>query len=95
MIGKHVIVRSDKAGVFFGVLSDKNGTELILTNVRKIYYWSGANTVEDLALQGVKNPNNCKITNFVEQIILSSFDQILPCSEKAIANLKQVFIWKA
>lgn len=95
MLGKYVIVRSDKAGVFFGILEAKDGLELTLCNVRKIYYWSGAKTVEDLAIQGVMNPNNCKITNFVDKIILSSYDQILPCSELAISNLKEVFIWKA
>lgn len=95
MLGKYVIVRSDKAGVFFGILENKEGLELTLVNVRKIYYWSGANTVEDLAIQGVKNPNNCKITNIVEKLVLSSYDQIIPCSELAISNLKEVFVWKA
>ena len=95
MLGKYVIVRSDKAGVFFGILENKEGLELTLVNVRKIYYWSGANTVEDLAIQGVKNPNNCKITNTVEKLVLSSYDQIIPCSELAISNLKEVFVWKA
>ena len=35
LIGKHVIVRSNLAGVFFGILIDKQGTELTLKNARK------------------------------------------------------------
>lgn len=94
MINKYVIVRDDKAGVFFGILSKKKGTELTLIEVRKIYYWSGANTVEDLAIFGVKNPENCKITVKVPLIVLSNFNEILPCSEESIKSLSNVFIWK-
>ena len=93
MINKYVIVRSDKAGVFFGILVEKNGEELTMTNVRKIYYWSGANTVEDLAVNGVKNPQNCKITRPVNNLVLKTFDQIIVCEEAAINNLKNVSIW--
>ena len=94
MINKYVIVRDDKAGVFFGILSKKENNELTLTEVRKIYHWSGANTVEDLAMFGVKNPEDCRITVKVPLIVLSNFNQILPCSEESIKSLGNVFVWK-
>jgi len=47
LIGKHVIVRSNLAGVFFGILKDKDGDELTLKDARKFFYFSGANTVEE------------------------------------------------
>lgn len=95
MLNKWVIVRSDKAGVFFGVLVEKVGEELTLTNVRKLCYWSGANTVEDLAVNGVKNPNSCEFTRTVKHLVLQTYDQIIICEETAIDNLKNVPVWTA
>jgi len=93
LIGKYVIVRSHLAGVFFGILKEKNGTELTLEKVRKFYYFSGANTVEDLANQGALNVSNCKLTVEIENIVISDYVQILPCSTKAIKQIKSIPVW--
>jgi hypothetical protein len=93
LIGKHVIVRSNLAGVFFGILTAKEGNELTLTKARKFYYFSGANTVEDLANQGALNKENCKLTEPVDIIVLSSFDQILPCTKKSIIQNNSIPTW--
>ena len=61
LIGKYVIVRSKMAGIFFGILRKKQGKELTLEKARKFYYFSGANTVEDLANKGALNKENCKL----------------------------------
>lgn len=94
LIGKHVIVRSNMAGIFFGILAKKNGQELTLQKVRKFYYFSGANTVEDLAIQGALNPDNCKLTVEVDELVISDYVQILPCTKAAINNNKNIKIWK-
>jgi hypothetical protein len=94
-IGKKVIVRSDMAGVFFGTLVAKNGLEVQLSNARKLYYWSGANTVEDLADKGVADPANCKFTITVNESTISNYAQIITCTEKAISNIENVKIWRA
>ena len=93
-IGKKVIVRADKAGVFFGTLTKKEGTEVQLTNVRKLQYWSGANAIEQIALEGVKNPENCKFTVVNEEATVSNYIQIITCTEKAIKNLEAIVEWK-
>ena len=93
LIGKYVIVRSNLAGVFFGILTDKEGDELTLKNARKFYYFSGANTVEDLATQGALNKENCKVTVQVDEIIISKFEQIIPCTKEAIEQIKSISIW--
>ncbi len=94
LIGKHVIVRSNMAGVFFGILTEKNGEEITLKDARKFFYFSGANTVEDLATQGALNAEKCKLTVQVEQIIISDFAQILPCTESAINQINTIPVWK-
>ena len=93
LIGKYVIVRSNLAGVFFGILTNKQGDELTVSNARKFYYFSGANTVEDLAAQGPLNKENCKLTIEIEEIVISKFEQILPCTLNAINQIKTIPVW--
>mgnify|MGYP003501906056 CR=1 FL=1 len=93
LIGKHVIVRSHLAGVIFGVLTAQNNEEVTLENARKFYYFSGANTVEDLAHQGALNPNNCKLTVSVSEIVISKFEQILPCTQEATTQINSIPVW--
>ena len=94
MIGKQVIVRSNMAGVFFGTLISKEGNEVTLENARKLYKWSGANTIEDIADKGVNNPEDCKFTVVVKEITIFDVCQIIPCTANAIKNIKSVKEWK-
>ena len=93
LIGKHVIVRSNLAGVFFGILIAKDGEELTLKDGRKFFYFSGANTVEDLAMQGALNVDSCKLTIPVSEIVISKFEQILPCTKESVNQIKSIPIW--
>jgi hypothetical protein len=94
MIGKYCIIRTEKAGVFAGEIISRNGSETILKNCRKLWYWSGASAVEELALNGVKNKNDCKFTVTVDEIIVMDTIQIIPCTEKAKECILSVKDWK-
>ena len=91
---KHVIIRADRAGVFFGVLESKDGSEVTLSNCRKLHYWDGAAAVQQLALDGVSKPENCRFTVFVPNITILGVIEIIPCSDKSIASLNTVPVWK-
>lgn len=91
---KKVIVRADRAGVFFGTLTRKKGSEVTLTNARKLFYWSGAGAVEQIAVDGVSKQEDCKFTVVVEEITILNVVQIIPCTEKSIANIENVKEWK-
>jgi hypothetical protein len=93
-IGKKVIVRSDRAGVFFGTLAEKQGDEVTLTKARKLHSWNGAFAVEQLALNGTSRPENCRFTVFVEEITIMQVIQIIPCAEESIISLESVKEWK-
>ena len=93
-IGKKVIVRADKAGVFYGTLIAKNGLEVQMKDVRKLYYWSGANAIEQIALEGVKDPENCQFTVTNAEAIIGNCIQIITCSKEAITNIESVPVWK-
>ena len=94
MIGKYVIVRCDKAGVFFGELTEKNGSEVVLVNSRRLWYWDGAASISQLAIDGTLKPKNCKFTETVDEICLLGVIEIIPCTEKAEKIIKEVAEWK-
>lgn len=92
----YVIVRADRAGVFFGQLVKKEGNEVTLDNCRKLYYWKNACAVEQLALDGVleKTKSECKFTVTINNATINNYIQIIPCSQKAIDSIKSVPEWK-
>lgn len=94
MIGKKVIIRGDRSGVFFGELAEKNGQEVKLTNCRRLWFWSGAASLSQLAVEGVKNPNDCKFTVVVPEIAILDAIEIIPCTDKAVEVITGVREWK-
>lgn len=94
MLGKKVIIRADRAGVFFGTLKEKNGNEVVLTDCRRIWYWSGAASLSQLAMEGVKRPDNCKFTVVVSTIMILGVIEIIPCTEEAVKSIESVSVWK-
>ena len=93
-INKHVILRDDKAGIFFGILKGIEANKVVLLHdVRKIYKWSGANTIEDIAMKGIINHENSKVTIQVNSLLLGNFDQIVICTKEAITDLNKIPIW--
>lgn len=93
-IGKKCIIRCDRSGVFFGTLETLEGQKARISNVRNIWYWDGAASVMQLATEGVTNPNGCKFTVTVDEIVVTDAIQIIPCTEQAIANIEAVKVWK-
>jgi len=93
-IGKQVIVRANSAGVFFGTLKSKEGDSVVLTKARKIWYWDGACSVEQLAVDGTSKPDQCKFTVVVDNIGIEKVLQTIPCTKKAINSLTEVAVWK-
>ena len=98
VIGKKVIIRASRAGVFFGTLRDKQytpaGVEVKLENSRRLWYWSGAASLSQLATEGVKDPESCKFTVVVPSHIVEQVIEIIPCSEDAIKSIESVKVWR-
>lgn len=95
MENQKFIVRSNRAGVFFGEIKERNGDEVTMTNVRRIWYWSGAASLSQLAVDGVSKPKDCKFTVYVKEMIILGVIEIIPCTEKAIKSIEGVEEWKA
>lgn len=95
MMNEKVLVRGDKSGVFFGTLAAKEGSEVTLKNCRRIWYWNGAASLSQLALEGAKKPEECKFTMTVPEMVILDAIEIIPCSPEAILNIEGVKVWKA
>ena len=94
MIGKKVIIRGDRSGVFFGTLAEKNGQEVKLTYCRRLWFWSGAASLHQIALEGVKNPDDCKFTVTVPEIVILDAIEIIPCTDKAVDVITDTREWR-
>lgn len=94
MIGKKVIIRADRAGVFFGTLKEKNGNEVTLTDCRRLWFWDGAASISQLAVEGTVRPNGCKFTLVVPIITILGVIEIIPCTYTAAKSIEKVAVWK-
>ena len=93
-IGKKVIIRGDRSGVEYGTLVAHNGQEVTLHNARRIWYWDGAVSLSQLAVDGTSKPSECKFTVAVESITILDAIEIIPCTDKAIKSIEGVPTWK-
>ena len=91
---EYVIVRTHSAGVFAGYLDKKEGKEVILKKARRLWYWEGAASLSQLAMEGVSLPDKCKFPCEVEEVMLTESIEILNCTKKAQESINSVKIWK-
>ena len=96
-INQYVIVRTQNAGVFAGILSSLDLTTATATvsQARRLWYWDGAATLSELALRGVSKPQNCKFPAPVPHQLLFGVIEVIPCSEAAIKSISEVKEWSA
>lgn len=91
---KYVIVRTYSAGVFAGYLKKREGKEVELLNVRRLWYWSGAASLSQLAVDGTTKPTECKFPVELPSLELTEAIEIIPCTEKSKNSIASVAIWK-
>jgi len=92
---KYVICRTYSAGVFAGYLESRKGKEVKMTKARRIWYWKGAASLSQLAMEGVSCPDECKFPCEVDSVELMEAIEIIPCTAKAQASIASVKVWKA
>lgn len=91
---KYYIVRTYTAGVFAGYIESRSGREVIMTDARRIWYWAGAASLSQLAMEGTSKPEECKFPCTVDKVELFEVIEILYCTEKAKKSIDMVPIWK-
>ncbi|MBW2672346.1 MAG: hypothetical protein JRD89_02870 [Deltaproteobacteria bacterium] len=90
----YVIVRSPSVGVFAGYLESREGREVVIREARRIWYWDGAATLSQLAVDGTKAPENCKFPCAVNRVEVLDVGEILYCTERARRSIQAVPVWE-
>ena len=91
----YCIVRTRSAGVFAGYLKGwDGGLQGTVTNARRLWFWRGAASLSQLAMEGVKNPGECKFAMEVPLIALTEIIEVIACTQAAFDNIKAVPVWK-
>jgi hypothetical protein len=92
-IGKVCMVRTYSAGVFYGKLVAKVGTEARLERARRVWYWEGAASLSELSTLGTSLPSKCKFPVQVPTVELTGVIEVIPMTDKAISSLTEVPVW--
>ena len=87
------IIRTRFSGVFFGNVTLKGKTAIVL-NARRLWYWSGAASLSQLAVYGPSKPDRCKFPVPVSEIQLFNVIELLSVTKEAGAKIDGVKIWK-
>lgn len=92
---RYVIVRTQSAGVFAGNFESREGQDTVLTDARRLWYWAGAASLSQLAVDGTSNPKGCKFPVAVPRIELTGTIEVIDTTEKAQASIAGVPVWTA
>ena len=93
---EYCIIRTYSAGCFAGYIDRKREDKSTGTvfNARRLWYWSGASSLSQLANEGVKNPSNCKFPCEVDEIDLVKIIEVIPATEEAKDSIAGVSVWE-
>ena len=91
IIGKYCIVRCDRASVFAGTVAEREGQAVLIRDARR--NWSGAASLSQLALDGTKNPGECKFSAPCESVVVLDAIEVIPCTDAAQQSISRVTPW--
>lgn len=89
----YVIIRTYSAGVFAAYLKKRVGKEAELVDARRLWYWKGAASLSQLAVDGVSCPTECKFSKPVSEEVTEVIE-ILQVTEKAKQSIASVKEWE-
>ncbi len=91
----YVIVRSSDSGCHAGWVEEQDGSTVTLVDARRLWYWSGAASLSELAMKGVSKPDECKFPQEVNRIVVLGCCEVIDCTDAARESIAAVPIWSA
>lgn len=92
-MNEYVVVRTHSAGAWIGRLVKRDGKEVELADARRLWFWSGASSLSELAVRGVSRPDKCKFPIPVPSIVLTEAIEVIPATEAAVRSIHGVKEW--
>lgn len=90
---QYCIVRCQSAGVFMAQVVSIKGTEAVLKDSRRLWYWSGAASLSQLAVEGTKKPKECKFPIAMPEQEVTGVLEVIPVTDVAKASIDSVPVW--
>ena len=90
---RYCVVRSYTSGVFIGDVGKIENRQATVYNARRLWYWDGANSLSQLAMEGVTKPQNCKFPVALPEVILTDICEVIPATEVCKKSIDGVKIW--
>lgn len=87
-LGEKVIIRTYSAGVWFGTLVEKSGSEVILKDARRLYLWKAKESISLSAVAKYGLTEESKICTSVEKQWLVAIE-ILSMTTSAIESIEK------
>ena len=94
-MSKMKIVRCKGSGVWAGEVKSKDGDTAVLKDAIRLWQWSGAASLSELAKSGTKRPYDCKFCVTVDEVEVFNILEILSVTEEAEKSIKGVESWTA
>ncbi len=97
LLNKPVMIRTYDAGVHYGVLDkvelgNANSYAVKLTGATRVFSWTGANSLSQLATEGSKLSDS-KLAVTVPSIHLMAIE-IIEMTPDAVSNLSKIKTWR-
>ena len=97
--GKTYIIRAKSAGVFVGtlikIINCGETDTVTLDDCRRIWYWDGASSISQIAINGVSKPSNCKFSVLTQGHEVLGVIEKIPMTETAKKSVYGVSEWKS
>ena len=93
LIGKKIIARIERAGVFHGTLDCIDKEVIRLKDARRIYYWNGALSVTDMAAKGITG-GKVTIPVTTVEFLSNKIVELNECSDDATKSIESIKPWK-
>lgn len=90
LIGRHVIVRANNAGVHAGTLAAHDGQQVRLTQSRRLWYWKCAkgHSLTGVALNGLAKGS--KIAGTVDDLVILDACEIITTSPEGQKSIEEI-----
>jgi len=92
---KYVIIRSRDAGCFAGEIESRKDDTVVMIKARRLWYWSGAASLSQMAQEGVSKPTGCKFPPLVDRQEIFGVIEILDATDKCRKSIEGVPVWRA
>ena len=92
---EYCVIRTYSAGVHIGYVKEfgvKHPQNCVLLKSRRLYQWSGACSLSQVAMEGVSDDS--RIAMEVHEIELTDAIERIPCSDMAAEYFKGAKAWK-